>query len=140
LIWGGKPAQLDTTQYHSGKLSYSLDKNVEYGPAFEKLAGDINEGGFNRIKISVFVYAKDSLTDAPLVVTIEDKDGNAYVWAASRIEDFVEPNRWGQAFFTFDVPGLQSPRDKIKVYVWNAEKKRFNIDEFLVEFYLDKRE
>jgi hypothetical protein len=135
LIWGGSHANLDTTFYHQGVASYSFDENTEYGPAFQKRAGEINGGQFNRIKISVFVYSDDLLTDIPLVISIENEEGENYIWAASKIENFVEPRRWDQAFFDFDVPEIISPKDKIKIYIWNAEGGSFNIDDFVVGFY-----
>jgi len=134
LIWGGNPANLDSTVSFEGKYSYSFDDVTEYGPAFEKRIADINGGEFSVIKVSLFAYASELLKDAPLVITIEDQKGG-YVWAASRIENFVESDQWGQAFFTFEMPEVRSLDDKIKIYVWNAEKKRLNIDDIVVGFY-----
>ncbi len=138
LIWGGDPANLDTTLFYQGVASYRFDANTEYGSAFEIKVGDVNNGEFNRIKLSVFVHTVDSLTDVPLVVSIENKEGESYVWAASKIENFVDPHQWDQAFFNFAVPENKSQNDKIKVYVWNAERKRFNIDDFVVGFYFEE--
>ena len=140
LAWGGDPANLDTTLFHHGGASYRFDANTEYGPAFEIKVGEVNNGGFDRIKMSVFVHSIDSLTNVPLVVSIENEEGKGYVWAASKIENFVGPRQWDQVFFDFNMPEIKSQNDKIKVYVWNVERKRFYIDDFVVGFYVDGNE
>jgi uncharacterized membrane protein len=137
IIWGGDPAQLDTTFSYQGSVSYGFDAGMEYGPAFQKQVNEINQGKFKRVKGSLFAYAKDTLNDTPVVITIEDEAGNGYYWAASKIENFVEPRQWDQVFFDFEVPEIRSSNDKIKIFVWNAEGKRLNIDEVEIKFYLD---
>ncbi len=140
LIWGGDPAQLDTTISYQGNLSYSFDEHTEYGPAFERRMREINQGEFNSIKVSLFAFAKDTLYDTPLVITIEDEAGEGYHWAASKFENFVEPRQWDQVFFDIALPELRSKNDKIKIYVWNAEKKRLNIDDVVIGFYADNND
>jgi len=140
LIWGGDPAQLDTTISYQGNISYSFDANTEYGPAFERRNHEINQGEFSSIKVSLFAFSKDTLYDTPLVITIEDEEGEGYYWAASKFENFVEPRQWDQVFFDIALPELRSKNDKIKIYVWNAEKKRLNIDDVVIDFYSDNKD
>jgi len=138
LVWGGDPLNLDSTFSYQGEMSYRFDAETEYGPALEMQVGDINQGQFNRIKMSVFVYTESLLGDIPLVLSIEDEDEGLYVWSSAKFENFVESHQWDKVFFTFDVPELKSAKDKIKIYVWNAQGTSFFIDDFLVEFYLEE--
>ena len=135
LIWGGRPGNLDTTKYHSGKTSFAFDEHTEYGPALVLPVGAVHQGRFDRIRISVFVFSPEPLHDIPLVVSIVDQADENIVWSSSKIEDFTEPGRWDQAFFEFRVPKPLPPDSRIKIYIWNAEKTRFNIDDFVIEFY-----
>ena len=135
LIWGGSPAHLDTTRYHNGKTSYKFDENTEFGPALVLPVGAVQQGNFHRIGISVFVWASAQLHDVPLVISIENKTGETLSWNSTGIQNFIEPGRWDQAFFDFQPTKPPEQGDRIKIYVWNAEKEKFNIDDFVVEFY-----
>jgi len=135
MIWGGSEANLDSNFVHSGRFSFRMDSNAEYSPAFTLRVGDVNEAKFDRIKVSLWAYSPDVLNNMPIVISFENPEKGGYIWASSHIENFIEPQKWGQAFFEFEVPEILSPDDILKIYVWNAEKKLIYIDDEIIAFY-----
>jgi hypothetical protein len=138
LMWDGSEANLDSNIVHSGKFSYKLDTATEYSPAFTGTLADLNIGKTGQIKVSLMAFSSDSLTNMPIVISIENKEKGGYVWSSSHIENFIEPQKWGQAFFNFELPEILSPDDILKIYVWNAEKKVIYLDDVEIGFYQAK--
>ena len=135
LIWGGSGVNLDSTIVHSGKFSFKLDGQNEYSPVFTSHLADLNNGKFDKIRVTLWAFSPDSLTNMPIVISIENAGKGGYIWVSSHIENFIEPQKWGQAFFNFEVPKIISADDVLKIYVWNAEKKVIYLDDFEIGFY-----
>jgi hypothetical protein len=140
LTWGGSEANLHSSIVNSGKFSYKLDASTEYSPAFTSRLADLNLGKSDKIKVSLMAFSPDSLSNMPIVISIENKEKGGYVWAGSHIENFIEPQKWGQAFFNFEVPDIFSPDDILKIYVWNPEKKVIYLDDIQIGFYQAKKQ
>jgi hypothetical protein len=140
LTWGGSEANLNSAILHSGKFSFTLDGQTEYSPAFTGRLADLNVRNFDKIKVSLWAFSPDSLANMPIVISIENKEKGGYIWASSHIENFIEPQKWGQAFFNFEVSEILSPDDILKIYVWNAEKKTIYLDDIEIGFYSSKNQ
>jgi len=140
LIWGGSGANLDSVIVHAGKFSLRLDDFTEYSPAFTSRLADLNGGKFDKIKVSLWAFSKDSLTNMPIVISIENAAKGGYIWASSHIENFIVPQKWGQAFFNFEFPEILSPDDILKIYVWNPEKKVIYLDDVQIGLYQAKKQ
>jgi len=135
LMWGGSEANLDSNIVYSGKFSYKLDAANEYSPAFKGSLADFNIGKSDQIKVSLMAFSPDSLTNMPIVISVENAAKGGYIWASSHIENFIVPQKWGQAFFNFEMPEFLSPDDILKIYIWNPEKKVIYLDDIEIGFY-----
>jgi hypothetical protein len=140
MIWGGSEANLDSNFAYSGKFSFRMDAKTEYSPAFVIRVADVNNSKFDRIKVSLWAFSPDVITNMPIVISIENNKKGGYIWASSHIENFIEPKKWGQAFFNFEVPEILSPDDVLKIYIWNVGKNVIYIDDEIIGFYNSEKQ
>ncbi|MFP4471930.1 MAG: glycosyltransferase family 39 protein [Bacteroidales bacterium] len=137
-LWNGNPAQWDTVFAHSGDYSYRIDEGVEYGPGIT-LANNQPEGlklkGISEIEVSISAYSPDSLNKILVVISAENPETGPVKWRGRNIAYFTEPGSWGKVFFYYQLPGEISESDRIKIYIWNPERKIAYIDDFEIRVF-----
>jgi len=138
--WDKDTSILSRENVWQGKYAAKLDAADEYGPAFAKRISLMTDSSFRRVQVSLWAYATGIYKDAQIVATINFKDDENqqyenYFWLSSKFEYFIDPNKWGQVFFSFNLPELRSRNDELKLYVWNPDKKALYIDNFEVKLF-----
>lgn len=133
--WNTSPAAFDSLMVFSGKYSYRLDSLNEYSPAFAGKTGEINQGNFDEIRIKVMAFCSDTIRDLPIVISVDNAGKGNYIWASSKIENFVSPDEWSPAFFVFPLPEIISPEDELKIYIWNPKKQTVYLDDLAISCY-----
>jgi len=133
--WNTNPAAFDSLIVFAGKYSYRMDSLNEYSPGFAKKIKEINGGNFNRILVKVMAFCSDTIAELPIVISVNNAEKGNYVWASSKIENFVSPCKWSPAFFVFEMPEILASEDELKIYICNPEKQTVYLDDLVINFY-----
>ena len=138
--WDKDTSIVSTEKVWKGKYSVKLDAKNEYGPTYAVRISKMTDQPFKRFYISLWAYATGKFKDAQIVATISFKDDEnqvyeKYFWLSSKFSYFIEKDKWGQVFFSFNLPELMSRNDELKIYVWNPDKQPLYIDNFEMKLY-----
>ncbi|MFA4853224.1 MAG: glycosyltransferase family 39 protein [Bacteroidales bacterium] len=133
--WEKNTSIITTEKVWKGKYAIKLDARDEYGPACVNRISRMTDKPFKRIQVSLWAYATGIFKDAQIVATLSFRDDDnqiyeKYFWLSSKFEYFIEKEKWGQVFFSFNLPDLRSRNDELKIYVWNPDKQPLYIDNF----------
>jgi hypothetical protein len=133
--WNKDTSIITTENVWKGNCAIKLGAKDEYGPAYANRIFMMTEKPFKRVKVSLWAYATGVFKDAQIVATLNLKDDENqvyenYFWLSSKFEYFIDKGRWGQVFFSFNLPELRSRNDELKIYVWNPDKQPLYIDNF----------
>ncbi len=127
-------ANASTEKASSGKYSYKITQQIEYGFGVNKLVKDIpNFQTLNQIDIDLKCWMKKKV-EAVYVLSIEDANGKSVFWdnkpiACNKNED------WCSIHFTFNInQEAIKPDYIIKLYPWNKAKEEFYIDDISVNY------
>ncbi len=138
--WDKDTSIVTTEKVWKGKYAAKLGETDEFGPAFAKRISAMTDSSFRRVQVSLWAYATGVFRDAQIVATINFKDDDNqtyanYFWLSSKFEYFIDKDKWGQVFFSFNLPELRSRNDELKLYVWNPDKKPLYIDNFELKLF-----
>ena len=138
--WDKDTSIVSTEKVWKGKYAVKLDAKNEYGPTYAMRISRMTDQPFKRFYISLWAYATGKFKDAQIVATLSFKDDEnqvyeKYFWLSSKFSYFIEKDKWGQVFFSFNLPELMSRNDELKIYVWNPEKQPLYIDNFEMKLY-----
>ena len=130
---------LTTEKVKYGKYAIKLDSKHEYGPTYSNKLSKISNNSFKKVSISLWAYAEGVYKDAQIVAELkfsdeENQQFENYFWLSSKFKYFIERGKWGQVFFSFNLPELRSVNDEIKIYVWNPDKNPLYIDNMEIKF------
>lgn len=118
---------------HSGKYSQKFTDQTEYSINYIRPLMDFDSIENGIVTATVWMNAKDTATDAKLVLCFEH-EGKSFEWYAADLKSFnLKPGTWQQAIISRPLPKNQAGNDVLKVYVWNTQKKNFFIDDFEVK-------
>lgn len=106
---------------YSSTLTYPLDSL------------HLEDTGKLLVKADLLCYFED-ITDAKLVVSIEDNKG-AYIWEAKGVNRFIKAysHWWPVSFEVEIINGQLKPDSELKVYLLNNERNPGYIDDFQVK-------
>jgi len=69
-----------------------------------------------------------------LVTSMEHKRGS-YGYFARDIKPDSIPGQWKKCRFEYLTPEIRNVHDDLKIYIWNRDKKSFDVDNFKVEIF-----
>lgn len=116
---------------YSGSKASRLDGSVEYSVVFEQKFGYIAEDKPNQFTYKAMVYAEETFPVAFIVASIAAAD----YYRSYPIAEFIpEAGKWEQVNATFTLPDSLKPSDKLKVYLWNKNKRNLWVDDLSLEF------
>jgi len=116
-----------------GKFSCKLDSQHEYSPTYSDFIASIVNSDVEEIKISIWSFVPE-INDAQIVFSIDNEEENIF-WSSMKLSNFNEAGQWGQAFFNIKLPECDPEKDRIHIYVWNADKHYIFIDDMIIRFY-----
>lgn len=142
-VWDKDSSMISKENVKYDNHSLKLSNDDVYGPSCTNVFSRIHDKPLQKIRCSMWVYCEQEPKDAQIVATISFKDNDNqifenYFWLSSKLEYFVEKGKWGQAFFTFNLPALKSINDELKIYIWNPDKNTIYIDNFELKAYAEK--
>jgi hypothetical protein len=123
----------DNSIFHSQPSSLRLDSLIEFGPAYKNSIGAIGNPSYVRARI--WAYCSTLQSGANLVVSLESKDGKSLLWESSEFDLFMNTSGWSEVIHTTYLPQGICQDDVLKIYVWNPNKKKINVDDLEVELY-----
>jgi hypothetical protein len=131
--WMNDSSGLSQEVKRSGNYSFKFEKNLEYGPSYTLQLSEIESIKNKTLQASVWIYAADTITNAALVINIE-QEGSAPQWQAEDLKCFIKGKKnWTRLFINCPLTEIQAKKGKIDIYVWNLEKKVFYIDDFEIK-------
>jgi hypothetical protein len=138
--WDKDTSIITKEKVWKGIYAAKLDSRDEYGPACANRISKLTDLPFKSVHVSLWAYATGSFKDAQVVATMNFKDDENqvyenYFWLSSKFSYFIDKNKWGQVFFSFNLPELRSRNDELKIYVWNPDKQPLYIDNFEMKLY-----
>lgn len=134
LHWSGvQQDRLNDTAASEGKFSYIYNPETEWGPAFSiKLQDIANKSNF--IDIAVDVLPGAGFTNAFVVSSI-DNDTVHTDWRSTAFNLFnISVGEWSVVTHSVKLPDtdFDFKNHTLNIYIWNAEKQSFLIDNFRV--------
>jgi len=123
-----------TEKAASGKHSYKLTPQTEYGYGVNKMMKDIPDyQNLNQIDVELKCWLPNKV-DAVFVLSIEDATGKSMLWDSKPIT-VDKTGDWGTLHFTYTIkPEAIKPDYIIKLYPWNKTKQEFFIDDISVDY------
>jgi len=107
----------------------------EFSSTFEYPLDSLETNDFNRILIycSLFCNFNDR-SGAKLVVSVEDNNGT-YIWKAHETNNDIKAySNWWPVKYEVELDRKALKKNsKLKVYLWNADKKNVYIDDFEIK-------
>jgi hypothetical protein len=120
----------------SGRYSFLMNKNSEWGPGFEGKLSAMIEDKNDFIDVSVNIFPLDSVDEILIVSTLE-AGGKTLDWRATDVKEFQLPEQkeWIKVYHTIKLSDTYLRHKDItcKVYIWNKGKTTFLIDDFLIK-------
>jgi hypothetical protein len=138
--WDKDTSILSTEKVWKGKYSIKLTSKDQYGPACANRISRLTDKPFKKVQVSLWAYATGVFKDAQVVATLNFKDDDNqvyenYFWLSSKFDYFIDKDKWGQVFFSFNLPELRSRNDELKIYVWNPDNQPLYIDNFEMKLF-----
>ncbi len=129
------PASRETAIVHRGAAAYRMDGSTEFSPGLilEAAAFPDTAGG---MKVRAAVYVKLNAIRKDLntlfVISLEHEGKSIFYQSASLNDQAFPAGRWRRVTTEAVLPSAKSPRDVLKVYVWNPGKQVFYLDDLEV--------
>ncbi len=120
--------------YRSAPYASFLDSLHEYGPTYSNRLNKMRPDRDSLdLIVSAWVMSPDSNPGAELVISFESLK-SVYEWHSTKVNAFIhKPGDWTQVVVASHIPHLPSNEDLVKIYLWNAQKKRIYIDDVSIE-------
>ena len=120
---------------HRGKYAFRMDGRTEYSPGICQLVSTlqvIGEKPLLRVRLYVFIPKPAPGMHTLLVISFEH--GNKpYSYTSVNLNDVkLRPGKWDQVSLEAEVPAFLSPKDLVKVYIWNPGKQVFYMDDLRI--------
>jgi len=128
-----------STDAHEGLYS-SLCSSVEYGNGMTFPLDSLWQGERQKYVVASLWWKEleeNACRDASLVVAMDDTSGKLVYWKALVLREVPSGKfyEWKKTDWQFYFPAMAPAGNKLKVYIWNPERKQFLIDDFQMTFY-----
>jgi hypothetical protein len=131
--WNEELAYRTNSIKHGGSFAQKIE---EYSFTFFYELKNLPEENISQLSIQAkaFTYWAEE-TQAQLVISIENKNGENYSWNGKNIQSTIQAySNWWPIEFNVEVSLKDIPSDaQLKVFVWNKEKSIGYLDDFSVE-------
>ena len=80
--------------------------------------------------------------NALLVTSIDSIHQGENYWFGFPINDIPvnQPRLWRKCQFSILLPEILNPSARLRIYVWNRDMKLFQIDDFILNLYIDRKQ
>jgi hypothetical protein len=134
MIYSEKPG--NTNDHDSTSSAFQFNPEIEYSKSIETNLESFSDWDIVKLVSSVEVELADSLSQAMLVISVEDQNGKALHWHSIHFDKTaLRAQKWGKVYKTLDLEGFQLEGGKVKVYVWNQGKKNLKVRDLKLSIY-----
>jgi hypothetical protein len=135
-------SKLDTTYHRSGRFSYRMPGDDEWGPRYKIQYDQLVPGDKDHawLKVKVHYYTEGDIKDNPasLVINMPHFRYNLKYRGVDFEQLPFKPNEWNEIEFEYMTPFPYSETDHFEIYIWHRGKKPLWLDDISVEGYLKK--
>ncbi|HMM10891.1 MAG TPA: hypothetical protein PKE03_02200 [Bacteroidales bacterium] len=137
--WTSNGIQPSEEAYSGNQLAQMNQSNI-YSPTlvlqqddFVPTPGDV----YVKVNLQYRENEPDAAQDALLVYAVSDQSQQVNFYKTFRIKQMPDSitDTWRVFQTGFRVPPWDETASEIKVYIWNKERKRFQLDDFEVQFF-----
>ena len=134
--WSYDDRFLDSLTSYSGKWSYRMEAESEYGPTFKTNLQAVIEDTANVITVTAHCYGEQPLSGL-LVMSIE-REGESLAWYSANVSDYItEQGVWQEIILSKIIPDGAQKNDQVVVYFWNRNKDQFWMDNLEINSFKD---
>jgi hypothetical protein len=120
---------------HSGMFSSKLDSLTEFSYGYSSTFNNLSDTLPVSVDVSVWIYYSQLKINSSLVISIDSVSKNIF-WKGVPLADSIKAaNQWQEIKVTFELPKKIMPTDNLKIYVLNAEKRNFYMDDLSLLFH-----
>jgi len=119
---------------------YQLGTECEFSPSFLLTDRQIEISNKTSFEVSFDFFPEEILlkNDALMVFSVEKND-KSYFYQGEDIQSFIkDAKNWNHASYHFYMPEDVKKDTKVKLYIWDVQKKNLKIDNFKVKVYHQK--
>jgi len=126
---------LSTGTVHQGKYAFRMDQRTEFSPGCTLPVSVIPSAG-TKAQLLVSLYLDmpkaDPTKNTLLVISFEHRN-KPYSYTSVNLNILkTRPCRWDRVTLATPLPGFVSPKDLLKVYIWNPGRQLFYVDDIKV--------
>lgn len=124
----------------SGKYSQHFTEKLEFGQTLNlKLQDFMSHGVVRKVNVSAKFYGEKIPDGAKLVCSIIDSENKTVYWQGEPLiadSNTFSSNNWMDVNASFNlITDTLNPQDNFKIYIWNAGKADFYIDDLNYSFF-----
>lgn len=130
--WDQNEASKSSAGAYRGNAAYSFN---EYSATFNFPLNDLKKPPGSGIRVIAKAQIKvPAQTQAKLVIWLENPEGT-YSWQAQELSKYLKVyGQWLPVEYAIDIPqGSLKPNSRLKVCVWNEDKKEGWVDDFEIQ-------
>ena len=132
--WPNSSAVINAESF-SGNHVFLLNSTVEYSSSFQCNPYTDQDFKTNSKKyLSADFQIKTKTSYDAIIVCQLISDSKTIAWKAEKIHSSLK-NSWIKKNFRIFIPELSSPKQDIRIYIWNLNRNEFIIDDFQIDFY-----
>lgn len=130
----------DTTKKDTHAHVARIDKNNHFSSiAFDRELKPFLVDSGMMLRVRATIMAPDEIERTVLVASFETDD-KSYSYNAWNVGTYTEENEWIIVEFSLHCPPLQTEKDELKVYFWNADtEEELVIDDIMIEFFAPRK-
>lgn len=119
---------------HSGSFSSYTDSVNEFSETFVMDLDYARGKKYRRAQITAWCFKPVANTNANLVASVENKDGQITYSSCAFATDLEVPNTWINLVLFLDLPKNAREGTQIKIFLHSAEKEKAFIDDVVIQF------
>ena len=130
----------DSKNAFSGSRTDLFNADREWGTTLSVMGKDLvlSSGKlFAVVTYRRYQHEPGACNKVYLACAVDDSSGKNISWKGFRSNEYPvnETNNWLTTEARFRIPENLKATDQLKIYLWNQEKKSFEVDDFRVEFF-----
>ena len=140
VAWTDNPPPhiIQSPDARSGRYICKLDASNAFGPTFNMHVKDITDKKYGKVKISVWMKAKETNAEPQLVLDIRREDGSTIEWLSQKFTgSALKTDKWGYYENKIDLTksDRKNPDNIYRIYVSNGKETPVFIDDMRIDFY-----
>ncbi|MBN1199019.1 MAG: hypothetical protein JXA23_06685, partial [Bacteroidales bacterium] len=127
---------------HSGDFSCRLDKSDQFFPLWDQQVLEFTPVQESWIRVTFWIYSPYLYRYNPgnFVITMIHQDTNyKYRFLAFQEEGWI-PRKWEKVVYTYRIPFIEDPDDRLKIYLWRDCPASLYIDDITIDLVEPKDE